>query len=320
VFYDRANQLTQWIHYGSGIAAPSKGDLRTDFTYDGRSRLRKRLEYTWSIGGGAPIGPLVTGSWNLSTETHYVYDGYRVIQDQPSPRVACRERLASLEYCRPAVGRASPGYGLARRDGNNTPTVSYTRGSDLSGSLQGAGGIGGLLARSHGYSSGSFTNHNCYHADGNGNITYLVSSSQGLAASYRYDPFGNTISSSGTLATANLYRFSSKEIHANSGMYYYLYRFYDPNLQRWIIGIRLESVEESTFTVSHSTPLPISSTPRAWSCGEVSTPPVVGTTGLHSTRAELLVGRGRLRPLTIPPMDFAITCWEAAKQRSSARI
>src|SRR5437763_5231525 len=31
-----------------------------------------------------------------------------------------------------------------------------------------------------------------------------------------------------------LYRFSSKELHIASGMYYYLYRFYDPNLQRWI--------------------------------------------------------------------------------------
>src|SRR5260370_28785198 len=55
-----------------------------------------------------------------------------------------------------------------------------------------------------------------------------------MVASYRYDPFGNTFSSSGTLASANVYRFSSKEIHANTGMYYYGYRFYDPNLQRWI--------------------------------------------------------------------------------------
>src|SRR5207237_770238 len=87
---------------------------------------------------------------------------------------------------------------------------------------------------SDGYSSGSWTNHNYYHADGGGNITYMVDSSQNLAASYRYDPFGNTISSSGTLAGTNIYRFSSKEIHVKSGMYYYGYRFYDPNLQRWI--------------------------------------------------------------------------------------
>jgi RHS repeat-associated protein len=155
---------------------------------------------------------------------------------------------------------------IQERDGNNTPTVSYTRlphhseatagGIDLSGSLEGAcpvrcedsvltgiqqtalshgaGGIGGLLARSSGYSSGNFTTHNYYFADGNGNVTYMLNSSQAMVASYRYDPFGNTISSSGTLASANVYRFSSKEIHANSGMYYYGYRFYDPNLQRWI--------------------------------------------------------------------------------------
>ena len=131
----------------------------------------------------------------------YVYDGKRVIQE---------------------------------RDGGSTPTVAYTRGTDLSGSLEGAGGIGGLLARSHAYLSGNWTTHNFYHADGNGNITAMVNSFQGLAASYRYDPFGNTLSKSGSLADANVYRFSSKEFHVNSGLYYFLYRFYDPPSQRWL--------------------------------------------------------------------------------------
>jgi RHS repeat-associated protein len=141
--------------------------------------------------------------------TKYVYDGMRVIQE---------------------------------RDGSNVPTVSHTRGTDLSGSLEGAGGIGGLLARSHGYSAGNWSTHNYYHADGNGNITYLVNSSQTLAAKYRYDPYGNTISSSGSLASANVYRFSSKEIHVNSGLYYYGYRWYAPNLQRWLNRDPLEEV------------------------------------------------------------------------------
>src|SRR2546427_6585386 len=123
---------------------------------------------------------------------------------------------------------------IQERNSGNTPQVSYTRGNDLSGTLEGAGGIGGLLARSHGYSAGNWSIHNFYHADGNWNITYLVDGSQNLAASYRYDPFGNTISSSGTLAGANAFRFSSKPIHGNSGMYYYGYRWYDPNLQRWL--------------------------------------------------------------------------------------
>jgi len=182
--YDAENQLTNWISYHQGTA-----QTRTDWVYDGLTRLRTRLEYSWN--GTA---------WILNSTTLYVYDGRRLIQE---------------------------------RDGSNIPMVSYTRGSDLSGSFEGAGGIGGLLARSHGYSSGSFTNHNFYHGDGGGNITYMVDASQNMVASYRYDPFGNILSKSGPLADANTYRFSSKDYHANSGLYYYGYRFYDPNLQRW---------------------------------------------------------------------------------------
>ena len=145
-------------------------------------------------------------SWAASAIVEYIYDGMRVIQE---------------------------------RDGNNLPAVSYTRGTDLSGSLEAAGGIGGLLARSGGYSNGNWTNHNFYHADGNGNIMYVVNSSQTQAAAYRYDPFGNLTGSSGSLAATNVYRFSSKEIHLvdNYGsppLYYYGYRFYDPSLQRWL--------------------------------------------------------------------------------------
>ena len=122
---------------------------------------------------------------------------------------------------------------IQHRSAPLTPIATYTRGLDLSGSMEGAGGIGGLLARSE-YSSGVATNHAYYHADGNGNITYMIDGSQTMVATYRYDPFGNTISSSGTLASTNLYRFSSKEIHPPSGLYYYGYRFYAPHLQRWL--------------------------------------------------------------------------------------
>ena len=187
--YDTENQLTAMATDTNNT--PTDSRWKTEFTYDGRGRLRKRIEYTWLD----PYG------WYGGVETRYVYDGRRVIQE---------------------------------RDSSNTPAVSYTRGSDLSGSPEGAGGIGGLLARSDGYSSGSWTSHNYYHADGNGNITYMVNSSQSMVATYRYDPFGNSISQSGSLAGANVYRFSSKAIHVKSGMYYYGYRWYDPNLQRWL--------------------------------------------------------------------------------------
>lgn len=101
----------------------------------------------------------------------------------------------------------------------------------MSGSLEGSGGIGGLLALSQ--VSTLTPQHAFYPADGNGNITMLINSLQLCVAKYRYDPFANTLSSSGPLAEASLYRFSSKEAHPSSGLLSYLYRNYDPSIQRW---------------------------------------------------------------------------------------
>jgi RHS repeat-associated protein len=125
---------------------------------------------------------------------------------------------------------------IQERDANNLPLVTYTRGRDLSGSLEGAGGIGGLLARTDHrlFAISDSAAHVCYHADGNGNITCLISTNQVIVARYLYDPYGNVLSQSGPLADANLYRFSSKEFHVASGLVYYLYRFYEPNSQRWL--------------------------------------------------------------------------------------
>lgn len=75
--------------------------------------------------------------------------------------------------------------------------------------------------------------HAYYHADGNGNVTALVDASRNVVAKYLYDPFGNTMSATGSKAALNKYRFSSKEWHGPSGMVYYGYRWYVPELQRW---------------------------------------------------------------------------------------
>jgi RHS repeat-associated protein len=46
--------------------------------------------------------------------------------------------------------------------------------------------------------------------------------------------YGNLLGAVGPLAEANTYRFSSKEYLPNAGLYYYGFRFYEPNLQRWL--------------------------------------------------------------------------------------
>jgi RHS repeat-associated protein len=126
---------------------------------------------------------------------------------------------------------------IQERSINGVPTVAYTRGPDLSGTLEGAGGIGGLLARSEWNSVSSTWSHAFYHSDGVGNVTALAVPSGNdiaLAGSYRYDPFGRLIGTHTGLAARNTQRFSSKDWHNPSGFYYFGYRFYDPATQRWL--------------------------------------------------------------------------------------
>ncbi len=81
--------------------------------------------------------------------------------------------------------------------------------------------------------SGLFPNH----ADGNGNAMYPMNSSQTRSTSYRYDPYGNALIVSELLSylggIPNTYRFSSKMQDLTSGLCYYGYRWYAPNVQRW---------------------------------------------------------------------------------------
>jgi RHS repeat-associated protein len=71
--------------------------------------------------------------------------------------------------------------------------------------------------------------------DGNGNITDYVDTNGTVVAHYEFDAFGNTITQSGTLADAFAYRFSTKYLDAETGLYYYGYRYYSPRLGRWVI-------------------------------------------------------------------------------------
>jgi hypothetical protein len=67
----------------------------------------------------------------------------------------------------------------------NAPVVTYTRGNDLSGSFEDAGGIGGLLARTDDRAGTTAF----YHADRLGNVTMLINAQQVPVAKYLYDPF-----------------------------------------------------------------------------------------------------------------------------------
>src|ERR1051325_7055200 len=136
-----------------------------------------------------------SGGWVKTNETRYIFDGMLPIEE---------------------------------RDSNNVAQVTYTRGLDFSSSIGGAGGIGGLLARTDANGSAY------YHADGAGNVTAVMGANGDLLARYLYNPFGKIVGQWGPLANANAMQFSSMPRHAASGLSLYPLRVYDPNLQRWL--------------------------------------------------------------------------------------
>ena len=88
--------------------------------------------------------------------------------------------------------------GLAELDGanNNALLRSYAWGLDLSGTMEGAGGVGGLLLVNSTANGVHF-----YAMDGNGNVAALVKGSDGtVSANYDYDPFGQTLRATGSMA------------------------------------------------------------------------------------------------------------------------
>ncbi|MDR3412851.1 MAG: RHS repeat-associated core domain-containing protein, partial [Formivibrio sp.] len=109
---------------------------------------------------------------------------------------------------------------------------SYTWGIDLSGSPQGAGGVGGLLGVTY---QGNATT-NCVPAfDGNGNLAALVNLANGaILASYEYGPFGEVIRSTGPMAKVNPIRFSTKYQDDETALLYYGYRYYDASAGRFL--------------------------------------------------------------------------------------
>jgi RHS repeat-associated protein len=179
-----------------GVPVPANSTL----TWDAENRLVKvvvnstTVEYDYD-----PQSRLISRTTGTTT-TRYLYDGWN--------------RIAEYE---------NNGTG-------HTLKTSYLWGMDLSGSMQGAGGVGGLLSMTmHGTTPATF--YPTY--DGNGNISEYVNQSGVKAAHFEYDPFGNLTIDSENNASQFPYRFSTKPQDLTTGLLYYGYRWLDPATGRW---------------------------------------------------------------------------------------
>ncbi|MGB7848920.1 MAG: RHS repeat-associated core domain-containing protein [Candidatus Acidiferrum sp.] len=71
-----------------------------------------------------------------------------------------------------------------------------------------------------------------YHADGLGSVTSLSNVVGALAQTYTLDSFGKLTNSSGSLT--NPFQFTARESDAETGLYYYRARYYDPSTGRFL--------------------------------------------------------------------------------------
>lgn len=196
-------------------------DARWTYTWDQQNRLvametkpeavtagvpRSRLEFAYDSGDRRVAKKVLRWDgavWAVASHTLFVYDGWNL--------------LAELDAL-----------------GSNRLIRSYGWGIDLSGSIQGAGGVGGLLmVTAHAAVAEAATHLVAY--DGNGNVAGLVSAADGsLSAQYDYDPFGEPRLVDGPIARANPFQFSTKYTDPETGLLYYGFRYYAPSTGRWL--------------------------------------------------------------------------------------
>ena len=203
--WDGENRLV-WMEEkvipGGGIR-PAR--LRLEFGYDGQSRrVVKRVLVKTSEAS----------QWSLRQERRFLYDGWNMIGELDVP---------------------SNGQARLHR--------SYAWGLDASGTLTGAGGVGGLLLTSHhtpqaGGGTQVTTLAPLY--DFNGNVlAYADVATSTITHRMEYDPFGQELSLDTLLpgegaAEAPRFRFSTKYTDGETGLVYYGYRSYSPELGRWL--------------------------------------------------------------------------------------
>nr|WP_321349288.1 RHS repeat-associated core domain-containing protein [uncultured Methanoregula sp.] len=207
--WDAENRLIA-MESGAGISPANR--KRLEFQYDSQSRRIAKRVYSWT----ADRRPLTSGLWSLTSDLRFVYDGWNLM----------------AELTRDAISKGAVkgnAYAVLR---------SYLWGMDLSGSLQGAGGIGGLLAVAD-HSSQTARHFVSY--DGNGNVVGLTDANDGTVADrYEYDPFGNEITTAKGHSLANPFRFSTKYTDEETGLVYYGYRYYCPANGKWVSRDPLE--------------------------------------------------------------------------------
>jgi len=173
------------------------------FTYDldGNLLTDGRWNYTWDAENRlTAMAPNTSTGSQISLKFEYDWKGRRVRKQVWGNANWSGSPTNDIKF-------AYDGWNLiAILSTNSQLLTSFVWGLDLSGSQQGAGGIGGLLMMHTAAGSNYFTAFN-----GNGDVAALINSFDGsISARYEYGVFGEALRATGPVAKTNPFRFSTK--------------------------------------------------------------------------------------------------------------
>jgi RHS repeat-associated protein len=120
------------------------------------------------------------------------------------------------------------------RTGKPTVRKWFQRGVDVSGTLSGAAGIGGLVAIHEESPVGTWKRTLLPVNDGIGNVTIVLNAANGArVATYDYGPFGEPLGETGE-ADACPFRWQTRWYDRESEHYHFKEREYEPKTGRWL--------------------------------------------------------------------------------------
>jgi len=197
---------------------------------DGNLTSDGRWNYSWDAENRLISIESIAGlPGEAKRRLEYTYDNkWRMIQRK---QYAWNESSYDLSATQKFVYDSGSMRMIAMLDGSGNLLQSYQWGKDLSGSLDGAGGVGGLLmVHDVATNSDHFPFYN-----GNGNVMGFVNAATGIISlELDYDPFGKLIRESGPMAKLIPFGFSTKYRDPVTGYLWYGYRWYDPKTGRWL--------------------------------------------------------------------------------------
>jgi RHS repeat-associated protein len=194
----------------------------TDSIFDNANALNEDADYTYTYDNN---GNMIEKFNKTTSEiTQYTYDAENRLIQVTKPGMTAAYRYDALgRRIEKNINGTATRYIYDREriyqefDASNTMVASFRFGPGIDDHI-------GRAITGAGFA---------FYQDGLGNVTEVLDGAGAILQSYVYDAFGNIVLQNGT-AFNPYFSYTGREYDAESGLYYYRARYYDPTIGRFL--------------------------------------------------------------------------------------